>query len=385
MTRDAELPHPEELEPVWLDSAPELNAWLASLAGESLVAMDSEFERTSTFFARPGLVQIACGDQAFLVEPAVAEQSEGLQQFLADPHRPKLLYALSEDVELFREWLGVSVQGALDVQLAAALAGEGLSVGFARLVSRLLGIELDKALTRSDWLARPLSRAQQQYALADVVYLLPLYQQLRERLVEEGQLAALSEESDRFCQDLADLGDGETYYLRLRNGWFLDPPQQGLLQSLCRWREQRCRELDRPRGRVVADKLLLAIAEKRPRSSTALGRLPEMPPVVVRKHGDAILALVEQSLSDPVHPEALIAPPLNRQEQAFYKQVKNLLTQALSQSPIPPELVAPRRKLEGQVREALISGQVPSLLTSGWRGEHLAPVQQQLETLFAHG
>lgn len=379
------LPQPDALQPAWLDSPQSLDQWLEALPRQALVALDSEFERSTTFFARPGLVQIACEDEAYLIEPSVAAESQGFHRFLADPERCKLLYALSEDVELFREWLLVDVQGAVDVQLAAALAGEGLSVGFARLVSRLLGIELDKGLTRSDWLARPLTQPQQQYALADVVYLLPLYQQLRGRLSATGQLRALQEESDRFCADLAGLVNGDNYYLRIRNGWFLPPAQQGLLQRLCSWREQRCRELDRPRGRVVGDKLLLAIAEKQPRSSTSLGRLAEMPPVVVRKHGDALLALVEDSLQQPSPAGELIAPPLSRVEQASYKKLKSLLGSALADSPVPVELLAPRRKLEAQLREGLGSGQVPPLLTSGWRGEWLAPVQPQLKELFSHG
>ncbi|TVP53744.1 MAG: ribonuclease D [Halomonadaceae bacterium] len=381
----AAIPQPEELDPVWLETPQALDDWLAAIPPHGPVALDSEFERSTTFFARPGLVQIACGDQAYLIEPTVAASSQGFRRFLADPDRCKLLYALSEDVELFREWLAVDVKGALDVQLAAALAGEGLSVGFARLVSRLLGIDLDKGLTRSDWLARPLSQPQQQYALADVVYLLPLYQQLHERLAVSAQLEALQEESERFCADLAELGNPETYYLRVRNGWFLSPTQQALLQRLCSWREQRCRELDRPRGRVVADKLLLGIAEKQPRNATALGRLPEMPPVVVRKHGDAILTLVEDTLEHPSAIVDLIAPPLSREEQRSYKQVKELLEKALVDSPVPVELLAPRRKLEAQFRDSLNSGQVPQLLTSGWRSTWLGPVMPQLEDLFSHG
>jgi len=379
------LPQPEDLQPAWLETPEALDQWLLAQHGDDPVAIDSEFERTSTFFARPGLVQIANREGAWLVEPDVAEASTVLREFLADPNQLKLMYALSEDIELFREWLGVETRGVLDVQIAAALSGEGMSVGFANLVERLLGISLDKGLTRSDWLARPLTIPQQQYALADVVYLLPLYQQLHERLAENGQLPALVEESDRFCEDLAGLGDPDTYYLRLRSGWFLDPERQSLLQALCRWREQRCRELDRPRGRVVGDKLLLAIAERQPTTRDALARIPDMPPVVVRKHGEPLLDIVQQESAEGGAPATAIEPPLTRKEQATYKAIKSVLQQALDNSPVPIELLAPRKKLEGQVRAGIANGEIPELLSTGWRGELLVPVHSDLEAILQNG
>ena len=160
---------PEPDEQLWLRDAAALDAWLNALPAGTPVAIDSEFERTSTFFAIPGLIQVATETDARLIEPAAVDASQDFRRWLGDAQQPKWLYAMSEDIELFREWLGCEVAGVVDIQIAAALAGEGISVGYARLVEALFGIALGKEETRSNWIRRPLSQAQERYALADVV------------------------------------------------------------------------------------------------------------------------------------------------------------------------------------------------------------------------
>lgn len=104
------------------------------------------------------------------MDPSVAEQSRRFREILADPTTPKLLYAMSEDLELFRQWLNIEPAGVIDLQIGAAMAGAGFSLGYARLVETLFGETLDKSVTRSDWLARPLSDAQQRYAMRIFVF-----------------------------------------------------------------------------------------------------------------------------------------------------------------------------------------------------------------------
>ena len=44
-------------------------------------------------------------------------------------------------------------------------------MGYARLVEALFDIQLDKQETRSNWLARPLTERQLEYARLDVLFL----------------------------------------------------------------------------------------------------------------------------------------------------------------------------------------------------------------------
>lgn len=361
----------------WLETASELDDWLAS-RDDLPLALDTEFERVSTFFPIPGLVQLGLGDDLCLVEPSVAEASDLFRACLADPERPKLLYAMSEDLELFRHWLGIEPQHVLDLQLAVALAGLGFSVGYARIVETLFDVEIDKSATRSDWLARPLSDAQCRYALEDIRYLLPMHSRLQLLLESRDLYQAWMDESDRFANELASQSDPDNYYLRIRGGWQLNPRQQAVLKCLADWRENECRRRDRPRGRILADPVLIGIAERMPGNKGALAAVADVPPVVVRRYVDQILACVERGRSAVPNADR-IEPPLSREEQGLFKQVKRVLRGVAEEREVPVELLAPRRRIEAFIRRRDANDESARFFREGWRGELLAPVLDNIE------
>ena len=369
-------------EPAWLNTGESLDAWLDSVPQDQPLGIDSEFERTSTFYPIPGLVQVSSGEDVRLVEPAAVAASRRFPVLLEDPERIKLLFAMGEDLELFREWLGVTVRGVIDLQIAGAFCGYGLSAGYMTVVNDLMGVTLSKEETRSDWLQRPLSLAQQQYAIADVYFLLPLYERLVERLNGRGFLGAMREESALVCERMASREDPWNYYLRVRSAWRLSQGRQAVLRALCAWRESRCRELDRPRNRVVGDPVLASIAEALPRDRKALAAVSGIPHGVVRREGEAMLAVVDEVINTEPEPVEPIPPPLSRREQQRYRSVKAVIRDAADSADLPLELIASRRYLEPAVREGLKTGTLPALLQTGWRGQLLGQRQKEMERIF---
>ncbi len=368
-------PSPDRIH--WLTDAAALDQWLANV-GTGPLALDTEFERVNTFYPIPGLVQLGVDGQFCLVDPGVAEASQRFRELLANPDVPKLLYAMSEDLELFRHWLGLQPKGVIDLQIGAALAGEGFSMGYARLVESLFGETLDKSATRSDWLARPLSDAQQRYAIDDIRFLEPMHQWLQDRLEQRGLAHALVEESARFAEELASQDDPRNHYLKLRGGWALSTQQQAILQVLAEWRELECQRQDRPRNRVFADALLIAVAERSPDSLPALANIQGVPSGAVRRHGATLLQLVEKGRGADAAGLTRIAPPLTRDQQGFLKTLKRLFKKAAEAADIPIELLAPRKRLEKVVQDRSLSGQA---FFQGWREQILAPVRADIEEL----
>ncbi|MBW7470033.1 ribonuclease D [Marinobacter sp. F4218] len=363
----------------WLRDPATLDQWLENVRGEPL-ALDTEFERVSTFYPIPGLVQLGFRGEFRLVDPEVAEASSRFREVLADPKTPKLLYAMSEDLELFRQWLGIQPKGVLDLQIGAALAGAGFSLGYARLVESLFGETLDKSATRSDWLARPLSEAQQRYAVEDIRFLEPMYRWLQSLLRERELESAFIEESERFAEELGRQDDPGKHYLKLRGGWTLTTQQQGILRELAQWREQECQRRDRPRNRVLADPLLIAIAEKMPESTGALSNIQGIPTGAVRRYGDVLLQLVDKGRTADNSGLQRIAPPLTRDQQAYFKLLKRLFVRSAEEADIPVELLAPRKRLEKVVQERSL---VDQPFFQGWRERILAPARADIEELLA--
>lgn len=373
-------PVPESSASRWLTTMAELDDWLAEHQDHPL-ALDTEFERVSTFYPIPGLVQLGAAGSLKLVDPSVAEQSARFGDTLADADRVKLLYAMGEDLELFRHWLDLEPRGLLDLQLGAALAGAGFSVGYARLVESLFGETLDKSATRSDWLARPLSPSQERYALDDIRFLEPLYQWVTERLQARGLEGAMAEESDRFAADLLGQSEPDDAYLKLRGGWQLTPDRQQVLRALTLWREQECRRRDRPRSRVLADAALIGIADRLPDNTGALASVDGVPPVVVRRYGDEIIDLIRQSKQSDQVPDVLIDRPLTRPQQDLYRMIKKCMVRAAEQADVPVELLAPRKRLEALLRNNTPATDAMKVFDSGWRARVLAPVMPEVRAL----
>ncbi|PAV27021.1 ribonuclease D [Tamilnaduibacter salinus] len=362
---------------LWLETPDDLDAWLAGNTGP--LALDTEFERVSTFFPIPGLVQLGVGEDLRLVEPSVAEQSRGFRAAVVDADRAKLLYAMSEDLDLFRHWLELEPVGFLDLQIGAALAGLGFSAGYARMVEQVFDVSLDKSATRSDWLARPLSEAQLHYALDDIRFLEPLYRHVETILEERALSHAWREECQRVADELRAQAEPTQYYRRIRGGWQLSAEQQNILRELAIWREGECRLRDRPRNRILPDKVLIEIAGQEPKNRQALSRIDGIPPVVVRRYGETILGLVANAGRTPLAAPP-IAGPLDRQDQQRFKQLKNVIRHEADSRDIPIELVAPRRHLEACLN-GHDGGSLPSFLTQGWRGELLAPCTNDIRDI----
>jgi ribonuclease D len=251
-----------------------------------------------------------------------------------------------------------------DTQIAAALTGLPAQVGYGELVRRLLGKDLAKSHTRTDWSRRPLSPEQIEYALDDVRYLLPLKDHLEEQLERSGRLAWLTEELHDL-QDARNIAtDPEDAWLRVKGLRSLDPPRERLAQLLAAWRERRAIERNRPRGWILEDGVLRDIVMQVPRSLDALAAMPEFPPGVLKHCGAELLECIRAAaVPDP-------APPINtrmRPDPAKTALVKKLgvLNQALAADlGLSPEVLATRRDLE-----LLVDGRRDVGVLRGWRRE----------------
>jgi len=350
-----------------IDSADALTAFVASAAQAPVLALDTEFMREKTYRAELCLLQIAHGANAVCIDPLVLAQQGAdlspLAPLLTSAGNVKVMHAARQDLEVLLPAVGL-VQPVFDTQIAAALAGHPAQIGYAELTRRLLGVELSKAHTRADWARRPLSAAEQEYALDDVRHLAALRSSLLDTLAAKGRLAWLGE-------DLAALANADTLRVDPEEAWrkvkglpALDPDRQRLAQSLAAWRERRAIERNRPRGWIIDDVCLREMLVRLPRDLQALAALPEMQESVVRKCGDELLALVrDAAIPDP-------PPPLPRRERpdpallALVKRLADVSAEIAKTLEISAEVLSTRRELE-----KLAAGKRDVSLLRGWRKE----------------
>ena len=142
----------------------ELGTRLDTLEG---IGLDTEFLRERTYRAELCLVQVSSDSDATCVDPIALPDLTPIAHALTAPGIVKVMHASRQDIEVLFPVAGL-VRPVFDTQIAAALTGLPAQVGYAELVRRLIGHELAKTHTRTDWSRRPLSPEQIEYALDDV-------------------------------------------------------------------------------------------------------------------------------------------------------------------------------------------------------------------------
>ena len=346
-------------------TTPEQLAGIAGrLASQALIGLDTEFLRERTYHAQLCLLQLAWSDGAACIDPLALTDLGALRGTLSAPPAVKVVHASRQDLEVLLPAVG-PIRPLFDTQIAAALAGESAQIGYAELVRRLLGVELAKAHTRTDWSRRPLSAEQIEYALDDVRHLLALKETLQERLDRLGRLSWLAEELAALEDPALLTVDPDQAWRRLKGLSGLDPGRQRLLHSLAAWRERRALERNRPRGWILEDGLVREIVLRVPRTPTALGALPGMPAGLIERCGGQILARV-QAAEIPDPPPPVSRPRPDPVRNARLKQLAAVLREAAAELGLSPEVLATRHDLE-----QLVEGRDDTAVLRGWRREVL--------------
>ena len=341
--------------------------------GSEALALDTEFVRERTFFPRLGLIQVSDGRTAYLIDPLAVADLAPFAAVLSAPGTVKVVHSASEDLEVFKRALDAVPEPLFDTQIGAALAGVGGSLGYQKLVATVLGVELGKGETRTDWLARPLSSAQRSYAAEDVAYLLPVYERLRAELQRLGRLHWVLEDSAALLSGLTRLDeDPESAYRRIRGAGRLNRRQLGVLQTLAAWRDQEARRRDLPRSFVLKEDLLLSLATRQPTVVRDLERLPALDARQAARDSATWLALIEKALARPESelPEPAERLPFTPAVRQLEDRLRQLVAERAAALGIPPEILSSRRNLGGLLKSALVDPEprLPREL-SGWRRE----------------
>ncbi len=343
----------------WIDDAAGLVDAVASWG--DVIGLDTEFQRTDTFFPVPGLYQVISGEDVYLLDPLAIGDFSAFAEVLHDPSKVKVMHACSEDLELIRHHLGVDPQGIFDTQLAFAFQNSNYSVSYANLVASLLGHDLGKHATRSNWLRRPLTDEQLHYAWEDVRFLPEIYEVLTARLDELGRRSW-------FADAMAEKGQmqgpqPDEYYRGVKKAWRLDELELGVLKRLCAWRERRAMAEDVPRNRVVWDEHLFEFARLSSLAEKDVhGRLPGP---VARRYASQLVAEHSEGVAAGLA-EPLLARPLTPSESRVSRALRDLAWHKADALEFARELLARKRDVEACIRHYLDTGEL-SPAYAGWR------------------
>ena len=349
---------------LYIDNDEALAHFCATLDQASYCAIDTEFIRESTYYAELALIQIGSGENLACIDPLAITDFTPFADLLVKPDLLKLFHSCSQDLEILYQKFGAVPTPIFDTQLAAAVLGYNHQISYADLVQQVSGVVLEKKHTRANWMRRPLSQDELDYAMDDVRYLLTVYERLQEQLRTsrrdgwmEKDLRALTDPA-RYEVDVSQV------WKRLKGVLKLKGEKLQIVSDLCRWREELAQRQNRPRRWIVKDDTLIELARQKPESEADLSSIPELQEKTIRRHGAELLAIVARAADiDPADwPQHDKVNNLDKQQLALGDCLMALCRVIAEENDIALATLVVRKDIDN-----LILNSKSSRLAQGWR------------------
>lgn len=348
-----------------IETKQQLDELCPQLKGSEWLALDTEFIRDKSYYPKFCLLQISNGAVAASVDPLAIDDLSELADIIYDNSTVKIFHAGRQDLEIFHLLWGKLPQPLFDTQLAATLLGLGDQIGYANLVQKITGRELDKGHSRTDWSQRPLNREQLRYALDDVIYLGDIYLEISARLKSLGRESWLQEDFAELASPATYTIDPDVMWQRIKGNQRLKGVQLAVLQKIAAWREQQAERADRPRRWILKDEILIDLARHQPKDLKALERIRGLELGSIKRNGDTLIQLIVEALKLPKEkwPQAKKrSAALTPNQEAMTDLLQCSLRLLAEQEEITPSALASRKELE-----SLVTGNQESELLHGWR------------------
>lgn len=351
----------------WIAAGQLFEEWLDGIAEGGTIGLDTEFMRRDTFYAKLALIQVAADGRCALVDPLAFDCTAGVRRLIEG--RLCVMHSASEDVDALAPLLGETSLNLFDTQIAAAMCGLGFGLSYQRLVELLLETHIPKDETRSDWLRRPLSAAQLDYAEQDVAHLHELHALLDAQLRQRGRLEWHAQDCVRLAARAhrADADPQPQRAFRSASGWAR--AKQALLRRILIWRERAARTLDKPRSWLLDDAAMLSLAQQPPASPNELFERTRGLRALRSAPRAELFELIREPVSDAELAETSPVPPAPSGASKAAVTAMKLAADAIAlELDLPAGLLCPRRALE----EYVVTRTWPEAL-AGWRRGVLEP------------
>lgn len=299
---------------------------ISRLEKESILAFDLEADSMHHYMEKVCLIQVSSREETALIDPLALDDLSALAPILADPAIRKVFHGADYDIRSLHRDFGIEVVNLFDTMIAAQFLGEP-EIGLAAQLRKRFGVELDKRYQRADWSKRPLEPEMITYAASDTGYLILLYKQLEEELLNKVRLKWVEEECRLLTRvRMLSKPSEEPLYLRFKGASKMEPRTLAVLEELLQFRDRMAELRDRPPFMVLSTEVVRLLAEQKPQQLSDLRGVPGLSDRQVERYGKGILEVVGNGLSQPEeslprYPRSP-RPEKDRNQEARLKKLK---------------------------------------------------------------
>ncbi len=348
---------------VLVDSSAGLKAAAAALAGAERYYLDTEFDRRKLC-----LIQVSRGQEVYLVDAMRLAALEPLGAAIGRAEAEWVLVDGAQDAALLIEAMRIKARPRVfDVQVGWGLLGPEYPVSLAYLIYRILGIRSAKEWQAGDWMGRPLSPGQIEYAAKDVEPLPAIREWIAGKLEALGRPGLIHEVS---AETVFPEPPGPARLDDFRNAWQLDAAGQAALLFLIDWHNGLS---PAEKGEAPHPRAFLPIASQLPESGAELAKVKGVWFEWARRHGDALTGKLIRASAGASKGEGfrlLEPPPYDSFERIVAEGwIRRAAAEVSAEVGISPELAFPGRVAAAMTKAVLEAGKKEAAAgpLAGWR------------------
>ena len=351
---------------LFIQQQTELDSLIARMQPNQIYGLDTEFIKVDTLWPKLGVLQINLERQVYLLDGTTLD----LTQFWHHIFQAKqnIFHACGEDIDLIYHFSKQrNLDNVFDTQVALAFLGYGLQISYQNALKLILNIDIEKDQTRSDWLARPLSTEQLNYAANDVLYIMQLAERIKWMLNEKKLLAYVEEDCRHLTYEIGQKMPLACLYQDIGH-YRYSRRQLMQIQQLAQWREQLACSQNIPRSFILKNITINDLVEKNPKTIFQLSSVKNIRPNIIRDHGKTILALLKELPEPTLWPEKL-PKPFRYYLNDTAQQIDNLVQKVSYQLDIPKEILLRKKWLTALQQHVLTHSAQATLpcYLLGWR------------------
>lgn len=365
---DALLDVADELPVTWVKEQYQLKDVIDALATCGRVALDTEFIKRDTYYPRLALVQLNTGDHIYLLDVPqlqLAELWEALRKVDV-----AIWHACGEDLGIFYLLSGCPpLTNIFDTQIALSYLTGQLQMGYQQALDDQLDMHIDKEQSQSDWLQRPLSEEQEQYAIDDVRYLPALYLIIEYALKSQGLYDYVWADCQLYASDLYAVQhiDDDAMYLTMAD-YRYNSQQMAILQAVATWREALARATNQPRTFVIKKQAVREIITEKPNNLRELSHKTTIHRSMLRMYGDELMSVINEAKKlAPIEHPACLPPPYRSKNKVLSKAVQQAVDEQAERIGVPANVLM-RKKWLGQLYEVIAYDKEVEMLPQGLQG-----------------
>lgn len=303
----------EKTEAIWVDNIEGLKDMLKKLSSATEVAVDLEHHDYRSYYGIVCLMQISDRNNDWIIDTiALRDDLQILNTIFTNPSITKVFHGAFMDIIWLQRDLGLYIVSLFDTYHASRLLGFPKH-SLAYLLEKFANFKTSKKYQLADWRIRPLSKPMLAYARADTHFLLNIFDQLKNMLLEQNKMPQVLHQSRNVAKrrfeysrfrpkvatpDVFSPIEKDEPWKNIMYQYNIPAYKEPLMQNLYEWRDKIARRDDESPRYIMPNQLLVSLVANAPTDPAGVVSANSFVPDHVRSNSKILANLIKRTMEE---------------------------------------------------------------------------------------